>query len=570
MVITDRQNAAQIFFDQAARPELRSRPRLMIPAGQGLFAEVTWGELDGRVQRLASFLMDRGVDQGVKVAVLSDTRLEWGLCGLALLAARGTLVPAYPQLTAELLGHVLSHSGAQVLFVETEAQLGRVLQVIDKTDLRTLITFGTPDLAALCHRAGLDQDRLEGRVFSLAQAEAEGARSLAGDPERVLQRTSQVTLDEVGYLIYTSGTTGLPKGVLLSHRNVGVNGAAWVEVNGPLLHDGDVDLLWLPMSHVFGWGEFCLGNQLGFLTYLSSPQEVLALLPTVRPHVFMSVPLFWEKLATAVGPGSDDARAQELRRLTGGRLRFCLSGGAGLRREVKEQFRAAGLLIIEGYGLTECSPTLTMNRHDDFDFSSVGKPFPGVRLKIAEDGEILAKGDNVFVGYHRDPQATADLFDEEGWLHTGDLGRFNERGFLQIVGRKKDILVTAGGKNIPPENIEMRFREDPLVAHVVVFGDGQKFLTAIVDIDESQAHKRLSQAGLGEAEAPRSHPLVREWVQESIDAVNAQLARYETIRRFAIADEPFTVESGLLTPSLKVRRTRVYEHYSRILADLYN
>jgi long-chain acyl-CoA synthetase len=351
---------------------------------------------------------------------------------------------------------------------------------------------------------------------------------------------------------------------------VGVNGSAWIEVNQRLLNDGDVDLLWLPMSHVFGWGEFCLGNQLGFLTYFSDPLRALPHLLEVRPHIFMSVPAYWDKLATLALAASSDREAQlaELRRLTGGRLSFCLSGGAGLRREVKELFLAAGMLIIEGYGLTECSPTLTMNRHDDYDFDTVGKPFPGVTLKLATDGEILARGDNVFSGYYKDPEATAAIFDDEGWLHTGDLGRFTDKGFLQIIGRKKEIIVTAGGKNIPPENIELRFRDFPLIAQLVVYGDGKKYLTALVDIDEAAARQRLGAEGGGSA-GLRADPRVRQWIQQRIDEVNEGLARYETIKKFCIAPEALTVEGGLLTPSLKVKRAQVYRRFGELLEALY-
>jgi len=363
----------------------------------------------------------------------------------------------------------------------------------------------------------------------------------------------------------------MPKGVLLTHRNLGVNGDDWVAVNGHLLHEGDIDILWLPMSHIFGWGQFCLGNQLRFLTYFSEPNKALEHLAGLSPNVFMSVPAYWEKLAQTARavPGGEEAHCAELRRLTGGRLSFCLSGGAGLGRDVKELFRSAGMLIIEGYGLTECSPTLTMNRVDDYDFDSVGKPFPGVRIKLAEDGEILAKGENVFAGYYKDEAATAAVRDAQGWLMTGDLGRFNERGFLQIIGRKKEILVTSGGKNIPPQNVEHRFRNDPLISQVVVYGDGKKYLTAVVDIDERASRARLAEAGEPEMHSVRAHALIRRLVGERIAEVNRGLATYETIKDFVIADEPMTPESGLLTPSLKVKRDKVYERYRDALEGLY-
>jgi long-chain acyl-CoA synthetase len=568
--LDDTHNAAQIFFDQAARPELRDRTRFMLPTGDAKdpWRPVTWGETSTRIQHLAAYLMERGVDDGSKVAVMANTRLEWGIAGLAQMAARGTLVPIYPSLVGESLAHVLRHSDAQVLIVENAALLDAVLRIWDQLD-------GAVQALVLIDNAAVDAEALAGtEVITLARAEAEGEAALEGAPRLVLERAAQIRLDDVGCLIYTSGTTGMPKGVPLTHRNVGVNGSAWISLNEGLLHDGDVDLLWLPMSHVFGWGEFCLGNQLEFLTYFSDPLKALPHLQELRPHIFMSVPAYWDKLAGAALAAGNDRSAQlaELKRVTGGRLSFCLSGGAGLRREVKDLFLEAGILIIEGYGLTECSPTLTMNRHDDYDFDTVGKPFPGVELKLADDGEILARGENVFSGYHKDPAATAEIFDPEGWLKTGDLGRFNAAGFLQIIGRKKEILVTAGGKNIPPENIELRFREEPLIAQLVVYGDGKKYLTALVDIDELAARQRLEREGLkagDDAAVLRSHPRVLELIQARVDAVNAELARYETIKRFCVAPEALTVVGGLLTPSLKVKRAKVYERYEAELEALY-
>ncbi len=570
--LSDADNAAQIFFTQARRDDLRPKPRCMVPLADGGWRPVTWGEMAERSERLAAFLMERGIDRDQKVAVLANTRLEWGLAGIATLAARGVLVPVYPTLVGEPLAHILAHSDARVLFVESADQLRRVLGVWERVAVETLVTLESLDLPALMQETGFDPSCLAGRVFSLAEAEGLGQGLLAQDPGWLRERLASIRLDDLGYLIYTSGTTGMPKGVQLSHRNVAVNGADWIALNGPLLHEGDSDVLWLPMSHIFGWGEFALGNQLGFLTYLSNPVQALDHLMGCSPQVFMSVPAYWEKLAERARAASADPAAQcaELRRITGGRLSFCLSGGAGLKREVKELFLAAGIFIVEGYGLTECSPTLTMNRVDDFDFDSVGKPFPSVRLKIAPDGEILTKGEHVFRGYYKDPAATEALFDEQGWLKTGDLGRFNERGFVQIIGRKKEILVTAGGKNVPPENIELRFRGDPLISRLVVYGDGKHYLTALVDIDEAAARARLQAEGQIPMGSVREDPRVRAWVAERIETENQTLARYETLKRFHISDQPLTLEGGFLTPSLKVKRNQVYERYRTQLEALYS
>ena len=266
----------------------------------------------------------------------------------------------------------------------------------------------------------------------------------------------------------------------------------------------------------------------------------------------------------AMAEPTPEAQRAKLQEVTGGNLRFCLSGGAGLKREVKELFYANGLLIIEGYGLTECSPTLTLNRPDAFRFDSVGKVLPSVEVRLAEDGEILAKGPSVFLGYHKQPEATKEAFNAEGWFLTGDIGRFTEDGFLQIIDRKKDILVTAGGKNVPPANIEMLFRDDPYLLHVVVYGDGKRYLTAGVWINEAAVSDELGKRGkAGDAEAKKA------LIAERIELANQKLPSYETLKKFVIVDRPLTVEGGLLTATLKVRRKKVYEAFREDFEALY-
>ena len=368
-------------------------------------------------------------------------------------------------------------------------------------------------------------------------------------------------------MLYTSGTSGRPKGVPLTHRNVGESNRDWMTILGPLLQEGMTDLLWLPMSHIFGYGETGIGNALGWVSYMTDPKNVVELLPVVKPTAFMSVPSVWDKLAGYALAAGDDESVQlaKLAEVTGGQLEFCLSGGAGLKQAVKELFLKAGHLIIEGYGLTECSPTLTMNRPDDYRFDSVGKPFPQVTLQLAEDGEILAKGPNVFGGYHKNPEATAECFDAEGWFHTGDIGRFTEDGFLQIVDRKKDILVTTGGKNIPPANIEIRANDDATIEHLVVYGDGEKYLVAGLWPSGPGLKFAMTEAGLDPADAQAR----REFLQTRVDKVNDGLPSYMTIKKFVIVDEPLTVEGGLLTPTFKVKRKKVYERYGERMKALY-
>jgi long-chain acyl-CoA synthetase len=536
---------------------------------------ITWGAFAQQIRHAALFLSTLGLKSGERGAVFAPNRVEWLSAALAIQAAGGVMVPIYASSTAEQAGYVAQHSDAKVIFVDTAplltkvfaswssyASADRIVLLDDALDAKKVLS----DLRARGD-ATPAYEEVERKVITWTLALEMGRAKGEEDPDAFMRTMDSVSLDQAGLMLYTSGTSGNPKGVPLTHRNVAVNGLDWLKSNAPVLHEGDVDLLWLPMSHIFGFGEACLGNTLGFTTYLCEPKDVMACLVSVRPTVFMSVPSIWEKLATiAKTETSPDARRAKLAEVTGGKLRFCLSGGAGLKREVKELFWKSGTLIIEGYGLTETSPTLTLNRPDAFRFDSVGKPLPSVELKLAEDGEILARGASVFGGYHKDPAATKEAFTDDGWFKTGDVGRFTDDGFLQIVDRKKDILVTAGGKNIPPANIEQKIADDPFILHLVVYGDGEKYLVAGVWPNAEAVDAHLGASGVSPLARGEA---MRALLQQRIDRVNASLASYETIKRFAVMDRPLTVEGGLLTPTLKVRRKKVYEAFGDTFQALY-
>jgi long-chain acyl-CoA synthetase len=562
--------APRAVFD--ALDDRKSRVRFMVPTGAGDWRGVTWGAFAQEIRELALFL-GSVVKSGERGAVYAPNRVEWASAALAIQAAGGVMVPIYPASTPDQVAYVASHSDAKVIFVDTPALLGRLYETWGalSTVERVVLLDDSLDPARVhesVRAKGKDIpafEAMEQKIVSLGRARAIGAAKDREDPRAFERTMASVSLDQPGLMLYTSGTSGNPKGVPLTHRNVAVNGLDWLKCNAPLLDETGVDVLWLPMSHIFGFGEMCLGNSLGWTSYLSDPATCLTRLPEVKPTVFMSVPSHWEKLAVqAMHEPTPEKRIERFMAITGGKLKFCLSGGAGLKREVKDFFYSCGVLIIEGYGLTETSPTLTLNRPDAFRFDTVGKVLPSVEVRLAEDGEILARGPNVFSGYHKDPDATREAFTADGWFKTGDVGRFTEDGFLQIVDRKKDILVTAGGKNVPPANIELRFRDDPLLAHVVVYGDAKKFLVAGVWVNDEAVKASLTDI------APEARDAaLRALVQKRIDRVNAELASYETIKKFAILSEPLTVESEMLTPSLKIRRKKIYEKHREVFESMY-
>ena len=495
------------------------------------WSPVTWKLLADDVRSVGSYLIGQGLEAGDRVAIFAPNRVEWLIAAYAIQAAGGVMVPIYPSSTADQAGYVIQHSDARFLFVDTDVLLARVFDGWDACQrIERIITL---DDALLPSRVATQVDNppsvgaVEQRIVSWSTATRTPVQSLG-----------EVRPDQGAIMLYTSGTSGRPKGVPLTHANLSCNTQGWLRACAGRLEEDAVELLWLPMSHIFGYAESCIGNLLGWTSYLSDPEHALEDLQAIRPQVFWSVPAYWEKLAR------DD---RSLAEATGGRLQFCLSGGAGLKMAVKERFADDGILIIEGYGLTECSPTLTINRPDDYRFDTVGKPLDNVEIRLADDGEILARGDNIFSGYHKDAKATAATF-EDGWFKTGDIGRWTDDGFLQIVDRKKDILVTSGGKNIAPANIEVRFKDDPALEHVVVYGDNKKYLVA------------------GVWPAPGA---TREAIDRAIERVNGEVARYETIKKIVIFDAPLTVEGGFLTPTLKLRRKHVYAAFGETLESLY-
>lgn len=532
----------------AAAEKWSEKPRFYLPQGSE-YTTITWQRYAGDVRDLGGFFTQY-VDTQDKIAVLGNTSYEWCVTYSALQSVRGVVVPIYPASKGDLIEYFLEHSDAKALccdasFLDTlkDLNLAGVTQILVMGESNET-TCGSVPVTPFAQ--AIEQGKAHQEAFD---------HTLAG-----------ANMDDLASIIYTSGTTGLPKGVMLSHGNLQASAKDWIALNGESMPEHAIDLHWLPLSHAFGIGAIMLGNQLGWQSYFANPKNVMDKFTSVKPHVFLSVPAYWEKLYLKIQSAGGDQAAYK--KVTGGNLVFGLSGGAGLKKEIKEGFYDLGLLVIEGYGLTECSPTLTMNRKDKFNFDSVGVAYPSVSVKLADDGEILAKGPNVFQGYYKNEEATKDTFTEDGWFKTGDVGQWIDGDFLKIVDRKKEILVTSGGKNVPPQNIERRFQDNPFIEHLIVYGDGKKYLTALVTLDENAIRDEVKNHTSPWSELIKSEQVLN-LVDQQVGAVNTDLASFETIKKVWICPVPLTVEDNLLTASFKARRKAIYERYGAELEKLY-
>jgi long-chain acyl-CoA synthetase len=540
----------------------------------GGWREVRWEDAAERVDALAHGLLARGVGRGDAVAVLARTRLEWVLLDWAVMTIGAVVVGIYPTSTAKESAYILGHSETVLVFAEYEAQREKLASVQAETPtVREIVRFD--ELAAL---------------------EAEGRAYAAAHPGAVEAAGREVQEDDLGTLIYTSGTTGPPKGCMLTHKNL-VTAAVRVQTN---VEDGsDVILLFLPLAHTFGrlvhQSAAYYGSTVGFVADATRVGEALA---AMRPTVLPAVPRIYEKIHAgvldqiesagglkrklglwALGVGSRASRlrragrpvpallaAQErladklvfakVKQRLGGRLRVGVSGAAPLGMDVLEFFHSLGMLVIEGYGLTETASSLSVNDPDDFRFGTVGRVVEGTELRLDDDGEILVRSDTVFAGYFKDPEATVAAFTGDGWFRTGDVGEIDADGFVKITDRKKDLIITAGGKNIAPQNLENALKASRFVSQALVVGDRRPYIVALITVDPA------------ELAATGREP--RELVQEIVDEVNKDRVRVEQIKRFAILPRDFTQEDGEVTPTLKLRRKVVHEHFADEIEDLYS
>ena len=567
----------------------RPTPAYLVERDGG-WAEVSWDEADERVRAYANGLLARGVRKGDAFGILAQNDVDWALMDFALARIGAVGVPIYANNAPRDVGYLLEHSDAVGVVCEDADQLAKVEAVTASLpSLKHVLTFhDLPGLAA------------HGRDFENV------------NPTALDDATAAIDEEDLYTIIYTSGTTGPPKGCMLRHRNYYAM-VAVVDSMEEHYRDDDLMLLYLPLAHNFGRLMLLSGAYVGFpIAFLPDPLRVGEAMLEVRPTVLPSVPRVYEKVYSAVQARFDEATGakrklidwalpigREVSRLEaegkpvprglaakhriadklvfakvkerlGGRLRIPISGGAPLAREIAEFFDAMGIRIMEGYGLTECTTAASTNRLTAYRFGTVGRALPGFDVNIAEDGELLVRSETVFKGYFKDPEATAAVLSDDGWLKTGDIAELDADGFLSITDRKKDILVTAGGKNVAPQNIENELKTSKYVSQALVVGDRRPYVAALLTLDEAELGRWAAEQGIeGDIATLARDERVRDLMQDVVDDVNRDRSRFEQIKRFVLLPRDFSMEHGEVTPTLKLRRRAVIEHFSDEVENLY-
>ena len=590
-------SVAHLFVDRVAEtPDIEA---FRFPRGDA-WESVTWAQVDTRVRRIAAGLVGLGIESGQRVAIASSTRYEWVAADLAVMLAGAATTAIYPTTAQSDVTFILSDSQSRVVFAEDDAQIAKLrANRFSLPELVKVVTFdGTTD---------------GDWVISLSDLEQLGAERLAQTPKVVDDRIEAIAPNHLATLIYTSGTTGRPKGVRLSH-DCWTYEAASVDTLQILTKD-DLQYLWLPLAHVLGKVLLTLPLQIGFPTALDGRvDKIVDNMAVISPTFMGAAPRIFEKAYSrittmmkseggvkaklfdwAIGVGrkvavlraegrsasfllatelviADALVLRKIQERFGGRIRFFISGSAALNADVARWFDATGMLILEGYGLTESSAASFVNLPTSYAFGTVGLPLPGTEVRIASDGEVLLSGPGIMAGYHNLPQDTAETVDPDGWLHTGDIGELDEAGFLRITDRKKDLFKTSNGKHVAPSAIESIFQGVcPYASQLIVQGEGRTFVSALVTLDPEAIAGWAAEQGM----EPRpyaelvSSPEVRQLVQGYIDELNARLNHWETIKKFVILDRDLSIDNGELTPSMKLRRRVVADKYKKELDSLY-
>ncbi|MEW6187645.1 MAG: AMP-binding protein [Thermodesulfobacteriota bacterium] len=589
----------ELFFRQVER--LKNRVALR-DKDYGVWKRISWQEYGEKVRLVAAGLLALGVKGGDRVSILGENRPEWLFCHLGTMSAGGVTCGVYPTSAPDQVAYVAGHSESKVLFIENEEQVDKVLQIL-------------PDLEAVIRIIIWDPKGLWGfsreKIIFFDQFLKEAQTFLDNNPRCLEDRLAQIKADDTAMIIYTSGTTGRPKGAMISHRNILGLTESFVDVNKGFEKDEVVS--YLPLAHIYEnlislFQAIWSGGKVNFVESIDTLPENLR---EVSPTVFASVPRIWEKfasmveirmsdstllkktlyrLALGVGlkyvrnpKGSKERQAWSLlywplywlvlyhlrRQLGFERIRLAICGAAPASPELFEFFNALGVPLREGYGQTESTGVIALQRLERPRWGFVGEPIPGVEVKIAEDGEILARGIGVFKGYLKDPQLTAETI-KDGWLHTGDVGVL-EDGYLKIMDRKKDILITAGGKNITPAYIENKLKFSPYIQDAVVIGDGKKFLVALILIDEDNINKYAQDHRIPFTtfESLTQSPEITKLIDQEVAKVNTTLSQVESIKKFALLPRRFYEEDGDVTPTKKVKRRFLEKRYGDLIESLY-
>ncbi len=568
----------------------------------GVWTTLTWREVGEIVREVALGLIALGRGKGDAVALLSTSRAEWVQADFAIFSAGGITVPVYPTYPPDLIAYVVNDSGARSIIVEDPEQLAKVLEAREKM----------PGLEHIIVMTGYEATQPPKMVMTWDVLRRLGRDNAGRHASTLAERLAATKPEDLASIVYTSGTTGPPKGVMQTHGNH-IAAQKNAESAAPC-EEGWVHLLFLPLAHSFARLEGFLGVYRGLCTaFAENLDKVGDNLKETRPHFICSVPRVFEKVYAkilagveagsplkkkifnwAIGVGREVSRHQQrgqpippglalkraiahklvfakLHAALGGRLKWAISGGAPLSRDIAEFFHAAGILILEGYGLTETCPAGTFNRPTRYKFGSVGQPLDNVEIKIAADGEILIRGANVAKGYLKQPEATAEVFEPSGWFHSGDIGRIDEDGFVFITDRKKDLIVTAGGMNIAPQNVENLLKADPFISQAMVYGDRKPYPVALITVNPDELTKFARDNGIltTDPAVVVKHPKVVESVVRTVEEKNYQLQSYAKIKKFTILPADFSQEGGELTPTLKVKRKVVSNKYMSVIEELY-
>ncbi len=589
-------NLGKMFHDVCEKfPE---RTGFMYKEGEQ-YKSITFKEANTQVAQIAAGLASLGTGKTDKVLLLSENRPEWAFSDYAILSLGAITVPIYPTLLPSHIQFIIDNSDGKTIIVSQDYQLKKILEIRNKLpNLKNII---------------LMEGDAPQEVISWKKILEIGTEYQKSHPNFLDECLAQISRQDLASIIYTSGTTGVPKGVMLSHGNFLSN----IEGGLSVLHVSEEDtfLSFLPLSHVFERmaGHFLATHCGANIAYAENVETVASNLGEIHPTIMTSVPRFFEKVYARVMDSLEEGSAlkkkiflwaievgkkanvykqkglpltgflkikhgianklvySKLRERVGGKIRFFVSGGAPLSREINEFFNAAGLLLLEGYGLTESSPVITVNQENNFKFGTPGLPIPDVEVAIAEDGEILTRGPHVMQGYYKNEEETKEALDGEGWLHTGDIGYLDKDGFLYITDRKKNIIVTSGGKNVAPQGIENLLITSKYIEQAIVLGDKRKFCSAFIvpAFDNLKAYAKKNNLQFTNEEELINLSEIKDLYRKEIDRLSVDLASYETIKKFHLLKEPFTIESGDLTPTLKIKRNVVEQKYKSIIDHFY-